>query len=119
MSGFDSETAPLRQLADQLHAAGVELGELDPATAEAGRVVIAATRPPRRTGHMADHLTAGHAANGLVFASSARYWTWVHFGAPRRHMRAQPFYAEAITRSTDEVLSVYAEHAQDTLNRIG
>lgn len=119
MAGFDSDAPGLPQLARDLHDAGVQLGELDPASAEAGRVVLAATRPPRHTGYLDDHLTAGPAANGTVFASSARYWTWVHFGAPRRHVRAQPFYPEAIARSTDEVVAVYAAHARDTLNKIG
>lgn len=118
-SSFDSDAPGLSGLASELHAAGVQLGDLDPASAEAGRVVLAAARPPRRTGHLGSSLTAGPAANGTVFASSARYWTWVHFGAPRRHVRAQPFYPEAIARSTDEVLAVYAEHARDTVNKIG
>lgn len=119
MAGFSSETAQLRQLADQLRAAGVELGELDPATAEAGRVVIAATRPPRLTGQLANSLTAGLGAGGVVFASTARYWTWVHWGAPRRNIRARPFYPEALDRSTDDVLAVYADHARTALDKIG
>jgi hypothetical protein len=119
VSGFTADAPQLRQLGDQLRAAGVQLGELDPAHAQAGRVVLAATRPPRRTGYMANHLTAGPGANGVVFASTARYWTWVHWGAPRRHVKARPFYPEALHRSTDEVLAVYADHARDTINKIG
>lgn len=119
MAGFSADTAQLHQLADQLRAAGVELGDLDPATAEAGRVVIAATRPPRLTGHLANTLTAGLGAGGVVFASTARYWTWVHWGAPRRHIKARPFYPEALDRSTDEVLAVYADHARAVFDKIG
>lgn len=119
MSGFSADTSSLPRMADQLRAAGVQLGKLDPAHAEAGRVVIATATPPRRSGFMANHLTAGAAANGVAFASSARYWTWVHWGAPRHNVKAQPFYPEALRRSTDEVLAVYAEHAQRTLNEIG
>lgn len=119
MSGFSADADSLPRLADQLRAAGVELEALDPAHAEAGRVVIAAARPPRRTGHLGSSLTAGPAANGMAFASSARYWTWVHYGAPRHNVRAHPFYPEALRRSTDEVVAVYAEHAQTTLNKIG
>jgi hypothetical protein len=119
MAGFDTDAPALPSLARELHAAGVQLGELDPVHAEAGRVVLASTRPPRHSGYLGDHLTAGPAANGVTFASSARYWTWVHFGAPRVHVRAQPFYAEALHRSTDEVVAVYAEHARDTLTKIG
>lgn len=119
MGSFSSTAPGLPHLADQLRAAGVQLSELDPAHAEAGRVVIAATRPPRDSGYLADHLTAGPAANGRVFASAARYWTFVHWGAPRHNVRAQPFYPEAVRRSTDDVVAVYAEHARETLNKIG
>lgn len=119
MSGFSSDAPGLDSLGSDLRTAGVQLGELDPANAEAGRVVLAAAHPPRRSGYLGDHLTAGPAANGITFASSARYWTWVHFGAPRAHVRAQPFYPEAIRRSTDEVVAVYADHAHATLDKIG
>lgn len=119
MSGFNADTDSLPRLADELRAAGVELQALDPSHAEAGRVVLAAARPPRRTGHLGSSLTAGPAANGVAFASSARYWTWVHYGAPRHNVRAQLFYPEALARSTDEVVAVYAEHAQSTLKKIG
>jgi hypothetical protein len=119
VSGFAADTSQLARLGDQLRAAGVQLGQLDQAHTEAGRVVVNATRPPRDTGHLANSLTAGAGANGVVFASAARYWTFVHWGAPRRHVRARPFYAEALRRSTTEVLAVYAEHAQNTLDKIG
>ena len=119
MADFRSDAPGLTSLGAELRRAGVQLADLDSADAEAGRVVLAATRPPRLTGYLAANLTAGPAANGTVFASSARYWTWVHFGAPRRHMRARPFYPEAITRSTDEVVAVYADHARSTLDKIG
>lgn len=119
MSGFSADADSLPRLGDQLRAAGVQLEALDPSHAEAGRVVLAAAHPPRRSGYLGNHLTAGPAANGVAFASSARYWTWVHWGAPRRHVRARPFFTEALDRSTTEVVAVYAEHAQSTLDKIG
>lgn len=119
MAGFTADTSAAPRLADQLHAAGVQLGELGPANAEAGRVVITATRPPRSTGFMADNLTAAVAPNGVTFASAARYWTYVHWGAPRNNQRARPFFAEALPRATDEVVEVYAEHARAALDKIG
>ena len=118
MAGFSADSTELHQLADQLAAAGDLIGELGPADAEAGRVILAATHPPRRTGRLAASLTAGPAANGVAFASTARYWTFVHYGAPRRHIKAHPFYPEAVAARTDEVLAVYATHAQHALEKV-
>lgn len=118
-SGFSADTAQLRQLGDQLHAAGVELEALDPANSEAGRVVVAAARPPRRTGALAAGQRADATREGVTFASTARYWTFVHWGAPRRNIRARPWFSEALKASQDRVLAVYAEHAQQTIDKIG
>lgn len=118
MAGFSSDTHQLHQLADQLRAAGVELADLEPANAEAGRIVLADVRPPRLSGYLGDHLVAGPAANGVTFASTARYWTFVHWGAPRRHIRARPFFTEALDHDQDKVLAVYADHAQHALEEI-
>lgn len=119
MAGFSADTAQLTQLGAQLRAAGVELADLDPANSEAGRVVIAAARPPRLTGAMASGQFAGASREGVAFASSARYWTFIHWGAPRRNIKARPWFAEALKASEDRVLAVYAEHAQQTLDKIG
>ena len=87
---FTADTAQLEQLARDLHAAGIKLAELDPVNTEAGRVVHAAARPPRRSGVLAASLQADATAQGVVFGSTARYWTFVHWGAPRRNIRARP-----------------------------
>lgn len=116
---FDVDTAQLDQLARQLRAAGVQLDELDPVNQEASRVVVAASRPPRRSGALAASLRADVTGREITFASTARYWTFVHWGAPRRNMRARPWYPEAVAHSRDEVLGVYAKHAVETLNKIG
>lgn len=119
MSRFDLDAAQLDQLERQLRAAGAELDALEPSNREAGRVVLAAARPPRRSGALAASLRADVTGRDIVFASTARYWTFVHWGAPRRNMRARPWYPEALQHSRDDIVAVYAKHAADTLKQIG
>lgn len=112
---FQADTSQVDQLADQLHRAGLDLADLDAANADAGREVITASRPPRATGYMATNLTATATGQGVTFASAARYWTFVHWGAPRRNVRARPWYPQAIRANTSDVVAVYAAHARKSL----
>jgi hypothetical protein len=115
---FSADVAEVAQLAAQLHAAADELAALDPANTEAGRVVLQATRPPRRSGALAASLQADATRNGVVFAGGVRYWTFVHWGAPRRNLRARPYFTEALTRTSDELAKVYAAHAERALGKV-
>lgn len=118
-ANFTADTDQLDQLARDLRAAGVKLADLDPVNTEAGRVVHAAARPPRRSGALAASLQADATAQGVEFASSARYWTFVHWGAPRRNIRAHPWWPEALAASREDLLAVYAQHATDIVKKIG
>lgn len=93
-----------------MRAAADELVELDDVNREAGRVVLAASRPPRLSGALAAGQRVVTAGDGVQLVSSVRYWTFVHFGAPRAGTRAQPWIADALTRSVDDVLDVYRQH---------
>lgn len=117
-AGFTGDTGQLDELARELHAAGVELAELDPANRDAAQLVLAAARPPRRSGRLDASLTARPTGEGVTFASTARYWTFVHWGAPRRQLRAQPWWVEAIQPNRDQLVAVYAAHVRDTLQNI-
>lgn len=118
-SSVTADTAALRAFAGRLQDAGVELVDgLAGANEQAGRVVLDATRPPRRSGALAASLKADTSRAGVAFASSARYWTFVHYGAPRRHIVARPFFAEALRLTTDDVIEVYARHVDTTLEGI-
>jgi HK97 gp10 family phage protein len=113
------DATELAQLAGQLVSAGHQLADLEAANAEAGRVVLEAARPaaPVASGQLASSLTADASANGVAWASTARYWTFVHWGAPRRNMRARPFFLQALELDTDRIVAVYADHATETLTR--
>lgn len=114
-SDFTIDADQLQAFARELSGIGVKLGDLDEPNAEAGRVVIAATRPPRASGFLDASTTAEVGPNGVTFASTARYWTFVHYGAPRRNIRARPFFTEALAASATELAAVYADHAAETI----
>lgn len=119
MASLSTDAAQVAsRAAAQLHAAADELLELGDAHREAGRTVLAASRPPRRSGAMAAGQVVTAAPGGITIASTVRYWTFVHWGAPRAGVRARPWIAEALTRTTDEVVEVYAAHARAALSNV-
>lgn len=117
-SSLKLDAAAAAAVADQLRAAGHDLSDLAAADRRAADLVRAAARPPVRTGRLAASLTADVTAGGVAFASSARYWTFVHYGAPRAGVRANPWWREAVRVNEDEVAAVYAAHVQDTVKGI-
>lgn len=118
MADFTTDTSELERFARQVREAADQLAALESANADAGRVVLATARPPRLSGFLAASLTADATANGVTWASSARYWTFVHWGAPRRHIVARPWYVEAVRVSTADLVDVYRVHAIDSLKGI-
>lgn len=118
MTGFSADTHELHQLGHELHQLADAWGELEPVNAQAGRAVVDAARPPRRSGALAASLRADATRNGVAFASTARYWTFVHWGAPRRHIKARPWFVEAVETSRDQLAAIYAEHVTDTIREV-
>lgn len=108
----------LAALADRLTAAGVAVADLASANEQAGREVIDAAHPPRRSGALAASLRAVTSPTRVDFTGTVRYWTFVHWGAPRRHVRARPFFSEAIAADTAAILAVYTDHTDRALRKV-
>lgn len=111
-------TSNAATLAREFTRAGEDLEDLEAVNAEAGRVVLAAARPPRRSGALAAGLRAVVDSRGASLASTVPYWTFVHWGAPRRHVKAQPFILAAVQASRSEVLDLYLTHARRVVGDI-
>lgn len=109
-------TSDAEALARHLHAAAEDLGDLGPVNSEAGRIVEAAARAPRRTGALAGSLRSAGTPGGVTIGSALRYATFVHWGAPRRHMAARPFLVTAVQATTEDVADLYLSHARDALD---
>lgn len=102
-------------LARALLRAGEELLRLEPVNARAGALVKASASPPRRTGALSGSLQSVAGPGDVVVGSSLQYATFVHWGAPRHHQRAQPFLLTAVDVSTEELAELYAQHIRDTI----
>lgn len=120
MPRLQVDSGQLDRFADQLAAVGHQLADLEAPNAAAARVVLEAARAvaPTATGRLSDELTAAVAPNRVTWASTARYWTFVHWGAPRRNIRARPFILEALEADTTTIVAVYSDHATETLERL-
>jgi hypothetical protein len=120
VADFQADTAPVAAFARQLTEAGHRIADLEAPNTTAGRVVLEAARPavPTATGQLSGSLTADAGANGVAWASTARYWTFVHWGAPRRNIRARPFFIQALEADRDRIVAVYADHIKDALRTI-
>ena len=101
MAGPVVEVQGARELRRTLKAAGDDLSDLTKVNATISRYVAAcgaAAMAPRRTGRLAGSLRGSQAkASATVRAGGARipYAGVIHYGWPRRHIRAQPFLVDA------------------------
>jgi hypothetical protein len=111
------DASDARTLADGLGRASEALGNLTAVNQAAGDLVVAGARPPRRSGRLDAGLYARATAQDVVVASRAPYWTWVHWGAPRINIRANPFLLAELRATTDNVTRLYHDHARDSLAR--
>jgi hypothetical protein len=102
-------------LARSLLRVGAELQHLETVNARAGAVVDATVAPPRRSGVLSASRRTVVQADGVVWAWTARYATFVHWGAPGHNVRAQPFGLTALEVSTDELAELYLQHARNTI----
>lgn len=117
------EVDGLRNLRRTLTAAGVSLQDLKDAHAEVARVVVRAAEPhtPRRTGALAASLR-GSGTQTAAVARAGRaavpYAGPIHWGWPRRHIKAQPWIYDAAVASQDQWTGTYLsalEHIIDSI----
>lgn len=100
-----------------LHAAAAQLADLEPVNREAGAMVAAAPGP-RRTGATLAGVRAVTTARGVTIAGTTRNWTFTHWGAPGRNVKAQPWLLEYLEGHTDQLTQLYTDHATDAVARV-
>lgn len=79
-------------------------------------------RAPRLTGRLAKSVRAGaNQKAGYVMAGNRQvvYAGPIHFGWPRRNIRAQPFLYDALDARKDEVIRKYEQRVGDLVERVG
>lgn len=114
---FSVDTSQVEDAARQLLAAGEALSDLEPVNRRAGELIQSAPAP-RRSGLLASSVRADASVGGVVVGSALRYATFVHWGAPRRHVIAQPWLLNQTQTRQADLIDLYREHAQDALSQV-
>lgn len=102
-------------LARDLTRIGTDLGDLTDPNREAADLVLAAAKPPRRTGRLAGSLYVDADAFGGAVVSDLVYAPVIHNGWPARNIAAQPFLADALAATTPDVVDTFTDHLIDII----
>jgi hypothetical protein len=108
------------QLARTMHAAGEQLADLSQVNRHAGDLVLsrARGRTPVRTGRLVGSLIATATAGRVEMGSSLVYAGPIHNGWPAHHIEANPFLADAVRASEDQVVALYADEVLDAISGV-
>lgn len=123
MTGQGVRVVGLAQLKRSLKDFADGLEDLKDANAEASRLVAAKakTLAPKRSGALADSIRGSRAAGrATVAAGTAKvpYAGPIHWGWPRRHIRANPFMTDAATATEDDWLAAYEQNIQRLADQV-
>ena len=116
-----TEVIGLDNLRRTLNRAAREVQDLKTAPAEAAGVVVRATRAPAVTGRLAGSVRAATEKNtGIVRAGGGGvpYAGVIHWGWPRRGIRAQPFLSDAAQSSEPTWTQAYEKEVDHILSKV-
>lgn len=105
-----------RELRRTLKAAGVDLKDLRAVNLDVARVVapVARINAPVRTGRLAGSIRTGATQRGAFVRAGRKgtvpYAGPIHFGWPKRHIRARPFITEAAESTEPAWTQLYIHH---------
>lgn len=104
-----------------LRKAGQDLQDLKDVHKDAAELVVAAARPPVKSGRLAASGRAAGTANAAIMrwgGASLRYAGPIHFGWAAHNIEPQPFGTEA-ARATEPVwTTLYEDKVNDVLKTI-
>lgn len=106
------------RLARQLLDAADQLTDLGDVNADAGAIVVASAEIPQRSGRLAASVHSAASPGDVVIGSPLRYATFVHWGAPRRGIRARPFLLASAELRQSDLIQLYADHARRVVDTI-
>lgn len=117
------EVRGARRLRRDLKRAGDDLEELKATHARVAAIVAATatSTAPRRSGRLAATVRpAGTKTQAVIRAGYARvpYANPIHWGWPRRGIRANPWLSEAAQTTEPAWYRAYALHVDQLLNRV-
>lgn len=123
MAGGQVQVQGARQLRATLRKAGRDLNDLKEAHAQVSAFVAAAAKgtAPRVSGNLAGSIRGNRAATSAVIkAGGARvpYAGVIHWGWPRRNIRAQPFLTDAASSTEPRWRLIYLQSVNRIVNTI-
>lgn len=108
----------LRETLRSMEKAGTGAQDLKDLMTSLSAIVISAAQPPRDSGQLSATVRPGRGkTKAVIRAGGARtpYAGVVHYGWPARGIAAQPFLADAITRTRPQILAQLDKGLQDLL----
>ena len=118
-----AQLAGVSTLVTTLHAAAADLDALTDAGNNTARLVgaAAAAAAPRRTGRLAGTVRAAVVAGRVEITfggSRAVYAPVIHWGWPKRRIRANPFASRAAQRTETQWVEFYATDVQNIVDTV-
>ncbi len=111
--GVATDVDGLTTLVRTVDDAATQLADLDAVNRQAADDVVRAVEAPRRTGRLADTVTAVVDETGFSLTAGSpavQYAAIVH--------ARNPFLTRALARREDDVIAAYEDHVTDTVNTI-
>lgn len=95
-------------------------GDLKHVHGEAASNIAGSVNPPVRTGRLAASVrSSGQAGAGVIRAGKAAvpYAGPIHWGWPRRNIKANPFLVTAAERKTPQTIDIYEDGIQALIKK--
>jgi hypothetical protein len=113
----------LRTLRRTLKAAGVDLQDLKQAHAQVADIVLRTAQPhaPHRTGRLASSMRASGTQSAAVVRAgraSVPYAGPIHWGWPKRHIKAQPWIHDAAVASREQWTGKYLAALEHIIDQV-
>ncbi|WP_280383364.1 hypothetical protein [Nocardia wallacei] len=110
-----------RRLRATMRRAGVDMQELNRAHAAAARIVADAARAPVASGRLQSTIRPGATRTQAIVRAgyaSVPYAGVIHWGWPRRNIRAQPFLSDAATSTESTWIKSYEDEIERIISQI-
>lgn len=120
MSSAGVHADGLTQLVSSLDRASVELQDFTEPHRQATSLLVSAAAPstPRLTGTLAAGTRSDASPKVGTVYNASDHAVPTHWGAPAKHIRAQPWLVETLTKVESRMVAQYEQHVETTLDTI-
>lgn len=117
------EVVGAKELRRTMKRAGEDLADLKAVHQAVGNLVVSVAQQlaPKRSGALAGSLRASKLASGVaikVGSNGIPYANPIHWGWPKRNIKANPFLSDAATQSEEQWVALYEAELEKIISRI-